>query len=255
MVASRRQFFKVTAQGLVVASALPARLRPARAQGSTVRIGTAVLGGYSLTVPILVALDRGLFQAAGVAAEFQPFQGGPTLLKARLAKQMDIGATGATDVPVFRRTGASVRYIATQVKGNHFTLNVAPGIGQLSDLKGQSIGVTVVGSNTWSSALMLARREGWDPEREVKLVPLGIPVRFIRESPKDAAAIAARALKWPEEAVARANQISGPLLSVDGQIDVEAIEVMQTTLVELKVQKQRLPTQDLYTTEFTPVRV
>jgi len=55
--------------------------------------------------------------------------------------------------------------------------------------------------------------------------------------------------------VARANQISGPLLSVDGQIDVEAIEVMQTTLVELKVQKQRLPTQDLYTTEFTPVRV
>jgi len=327
MVASRRQFFKVTAQGLVVASALPARLRPARAQGSTVRIGTAVLGGYSLTVPILVALDRGLFQAAGVAAEFQPFQGGPTLLKARLAKQMDIGVTGATDVPVFRGTGASVRYIATQVKGNHFTLNVAPGIGQLSDLKGQSIGVTVVGSNTWSSALMLARREGWDPEREVKLVPLGgldaqlaararreihafvwgdggavtelagkskvllrfdslMPkwisqayyatdeyikqnrdpighalralfqaVRFIRESPKDAAAIAARALKWPEEAVARANQISGPLLSVDGQIDVEAIEVMQTTLVELKVQKQRLPTQDLYTTEFTPVRV
>ena len=56
-------------------------------------------------------------------------------------------------------------------------------------------------------------------------------------------------------AVARANQVSGPLLSADGTINAEAIEVMQTTLVDLRVQKQRVPTTDLYTTEFTPVRV
>jgi ABC-type nitrate/sulfonate/bicarbonate transport system substrate-binding protein len=327
MVASRREFFKVTAPGLVVLSGLGPRLRLARAQGATVRIGTAVLGDYSLTAPILVALDRGFFKAQGVGAEFQPFQGGPTLLKALLAKQIDIGVTGATDVPVFRGAGAPVRYIASQVNGNHFTLNVATGIGQLGELKGKSIGVTVVGSTTWISAVMLARREGWDPERDVKIVPLGgldaqlaalargethafvwgdggavtelagkskvllrfdslMPkwisqayyasddyikasrepiglalralfqgVRFIRESPKEAAAIAARTLKWPEEAVARANQISGPLLSVDGKLDVEAIEVMQTTLMDLKVLKQRLPTQDLYTAEFTPVRL
>lgn len=327
MVASRRQFFKVTAQGLVVVAGLAPRLRSVRAQGTTIRIGTAVLGDYSLTAPILVALDRGYFKAQGVNAEFQPFQGGPTLLKAILAKQVDIGVTGGTDVPVFRGAGALVRYIASQVNGNHFTLNAAPGTGQVGDLRGKSIGVTVVGSTTWISAVMLARREGWDPERDVKIVPLGgldaqlaalargetqafvwgdggavtelalkskvllrfdslMPkwisqayyatddyikagrepighglralfqgVRFIRESPKEAATIAARTLKWSEEAVARANQISGPLLSVDGKLDVEAIEVMQTMLLDLKVLKQRLPTQDLYTAEFTPVRV
>ncbi|HSE96580.1 MAG TPA: ABC transporter substrate-binding protein, partial [Methylomirabilota bacterium] len=137
MATSRRQFFRVTAGGVVVAaSGLGGLVRPVRAQGPTVRIGTAVLGDYSLTAPILVALDRGFFKAQGVSAEFQPFQGGPTLLKAVIAKQIDIGATGATDVPVFRSQGVAVRYIASQVDGNHFTLNVAPGTANLAALKG-----------------------------------------------------------------------------------------------------------------------
>jgi NitT/TauT family transport system substrate-binding protein len=327
MVASRRQFFKLAARGLAFWSALGARVRPAPAQGTPIRIGSAVLGDYSLTAPILVALDRGLFKTQGVSAEFQPFQGGPALLKAVLAKQIDLGVSGATDVPVFRATGAPVRYVASQVDRNHFTFNVAPGIATLADLKGKSIGVTGVGATTWISAVLLARREGWDPERDVKIVALGgldaqlaalargeihafvwgdggvvaelagksrvlfrfdsvMPkwisqayyatddtiksardplartltalyqaVRFIRDSPKEAGAIAARTLKWSEDAVAHAHQLSGPLLSVDGSINVEAIEVMQTTLLDLKVQKQRVPSADLYTTEFTPVRI
>jgi hypothetical protein len=79
-------------------------------------------------------------------------------------------------------------------------------------------------------------------------------VRFIRESPKEAFAIADKTLKWGPEAIARAHQVSGPLLSNDGAINVEAIDVMQSTLLEFKAQKQKVPTADLYTAEFTPVR-
>ncbi|HSE94911.1 MAG TPA: ABC transporter substrate-binding protein, partial [Methylomirabilota bacterium] len=196
-----------------------------------------------------------------------------------------------------------------------------------ADLKGKSIGVTGAGSNTWICAVLLARQQGWDPERDVKIVPLGgldaqlaalargetqafvwgdggavtelalkskvllrfdsvtpkwisqayyatdetiaggkdtltralkavfQAVRFIHESPKEAFPIVAKTLKWSEEALARANQISGPLLSKDGVISAEAIDIMQTTLVDLKILKQRVPTADLYTTAFTPVRV
>jgi len=326
-VTSRRQFFKVTAGGLVAASGVAARVRPARAQGATVKIGTAVLGDYTLTGPTLIALEKGYFKANGVTAEFQPFRGGPTLVKAVLAKEIHIGISGATDVPVSRAQGAPVRYVASNTDGNHFTLNVAPGITKLADLKGKSIGVTGAGAATWIFAIMLARQQGWDPERDVKVVALGgldaqlatlargeihafvwgdggavtelqgkskvllrldtvTPkwlsqacyctedyikgnkdpiaralkamfqgVRFIRESPKEAFAIVAKTLKWPEEAVARAHQIAGSLLSNDGTINPEALDVMQATLLELKVQAQRVPTQDLYTTEFTPVRV
>lgn len=327
MTTSRRHFFRVTAGGLVAAGGLGAARRRAAAQGPTVKIGTAVLGDYSLVSPILVALEKGYFRAQGVTVEFQPFRGGPDLVKAVVANQIQIGVTGATDVPVFRAEGVPIRYVATTVDGNHFTFNVAPGIARLADLKGKSIGVTRVGATTWVFAVLLARQQGWDPERDVKIVGLGgldaqlaalargeihayvwgdggavtelqgksrillrldtvTPKwisqacyctdeyirthkdaihralrgffqgsRFMLESPREAAAIAAKTLKWPEEAVLRAHQISGPLLSRDGTIHVEAIEVMQATMVELKAQKQRVPTADCYTTEFTPVRV
>ncbi len=327
MQTSRRQFFRLTAGGLVTAAGVVTRPWPVPAQGPTVKIGTAVLSDFGLVGPIAVALDKGFFKAAGVNVEFQPFRGGPDLVKAVVGEQILVGVTGATDVPVFRAEGVPIRYVATVVGGNSFTFNVVPGIAKLADLKGKSIGVTRVGSTTWVFANLVARQQGWDPERDVKILGLGgndailaaasrgeihafifgdsgavselqgksrilfrldsvTPkwislaayctddaikgqkaaiggilkgffqgVKLIRESPKEAHAIAAKTLGWPENAVARAAEITGPLFSRDGAISVEAIDIMQTTMVDLKAQKQRVPTADCYTTEFTPVRV
>ena len=327
MGTSRRQFFQVTAGGLVAVSGVAGRVRPVAAQGPTVKIGTAVLGDFSLVAPIVVAIEKGYFRAQGVTAEFQPMRGGPDLVKAVVAGQIQIGATGATDVPVFRATGVPIRYVASKVDGNHFTLNVATSIGKLADLKGKSIGVTRIGATTWVFAMMLAKQQGWVPEKDLTVVGLGgldaqlaalsrgetagyiwgdggavtelqgkskilmrldtvTPkwisqayyatddyikgnkdtiaktlkalfqgARFINESPRDAAAIASKVLQWPEEAVLRAQKISGPLLSKDGVLSVEALETIQTTLLEYKTQEKRVPTADLYTTEFTPVRL
>jgi NitT/TauT family transport system substrate-binding protein len=327
MSTSRRQFFQVTAGGLVAASGLAGRVRPVAAQGPTVKLGSAVLGDYSMVAPILVAQEKGFFRGQGVTVEFQPFRGGPDLVKAVVAGQIQIGTTGATDVPVFRATGAPIRFICSGVDKNHFTFNVNPSIGKVADLKGKSIGVTRVGAATWVFATMLAKQQGWDPEKDVTIVGLGgldaqlaalsrgeiaayvwgdggavmelqgkskillrfdtvTPkwisqayyatdeyikgnkdaiqrtlkgviqgVHFMLEHTKDAAAIATKTLQWPEDAILRAHQISGPLLSKDGTLSVEAIEAMQTTLLEYKVQDKRVPTADLYTTEFTPIRV
>ena len=46
-----------------------------------------------------------------------------------------------------------------------------------------------------------------------------------------------------------------PLLTEDGQIDLEGFKVIQDTLLELGVVKRRLPFEDHYTTEFTPVKI
>jgi NitT/TauT family transport system substrate-binding protein len=327
MATTRRQFFQVTAGGLVAASGVAGRVRPVAAQGPTVKIGSAVLGDFSLVAPIVVALEKGFFRAQGVTGEFQPLRGGPDLVKAVVGGQLQIGASGATDVPVFRATGAPIRFIASQVDGNHFTLNVTQTIAKLADLKGKSIGVTRVGATTWVFAMMLAKQQGWVPEKDITVVGLGgldaqlaaltrgeiaafiwgdggavtelqgkskILLRldtvtpkwisqgyyatdsyiagnkdtlhrtlkalfqaanFIRENPGDAAAIASKTLQWPEEAVARAQKVSGPLLSKDGVLSVEALEVMQTTLLEYKAQEKRVPTADLYAPEFTPVKL
>lgn len=67
--------------------------------------------------------------------------------------------------------------------------------------------------------------------------------------------IASKGIGWPEAATRKAYELVRPLLSADGRIDVEALRFMQDTLLELGVLKKRLPLEEHYTTEFTPVRV
>ena len=53
----------------------------------------------------------------------------------------------------------------------------------------------------------------------------------------------------------RAHKISGGLMSADGTMSVEALASMQDTLLEQGVLKKKLPLEEHYTKEFTPVRL
>ena len=166
---SRRRFL-VSASGAVVAGALgPAVVR---AQPS-VRIGTAVLGDYALAGPFIVAVEKGFFRTENLNVEFVPFRGGPNLVKAVIAGEVLLGAAGSTDILVFREAGMPLKMVATHTEGNHFTFNVAPDVQAVGDLKGKAIGVTAVGATTWVFARMVAKQQGWDPDRDVKIVGLG----------------------------------------------------------------------------------
>src|SRR5216117_2133369 len=318
---SRRRF-------LATLAAAPIGLGPRLARAATaVKIGTAVLGDYSMAGPVIVALERGFFAKEGLAAEFVPFRGGPDLLKAVMGGDILVGITGSTDILVFREAGSPIKMIATHTEGNHFTLNVALDVQRVGDLKGKVIGVTRVGATTWVFARMLAKKEGWDPDKDVQVVGLGgldaqlaamarkeiaayvwgdggavtelqgkskvllrldavtpkwisqiqyasedairrlaDPIRksqralfraikLMRETPKEAAELVAKKLGWTPEAVLAAHKISGPLLPVDGHIDVEALADMQNTLLEHGLLKKKLPLDEHYTREFTPVKL
>jgi NitT/TauT family transport system substrate-binding protein len=319
---SRRELLRSTA----LAAPVLAVGRIASAQPS-VKIGTAVLGDYSLAGPVIIALDKGFFRQEGVNAEFIPFRGGPDLLKAVLSGDVLIGATGSTDILVFREAGSPIKMIATHTEGNHFTLNVAPDVTAVGDLKGKAIGITRAGSSTWVFARMMAKQQGWDPERDVKIVSLGAldaqvaalarkeiaafvwgdggavtelqgkskilmrldrftpqwisqidyasedairkdaesikkslraifrALRFMKEHPDDAAPIAAKRLGWTPEAVLRAHKISSPMFPFDGSISVQALASMQDVLLEYGMIKKRLPLEEHFTKDFTPVKL
>jgi NitT/TauT family transport system substrate-binding protein len=169
MARCTRRHFLGTSGVAALAAAFP---RPVHGQAA-VKLGTAVLGDYSLAGPFITAMEKGLLKAEGLTAEFVPFRGGPDLVKAVIAGEILIGAAGATDILVFREAGMPLRMTATQTEGNHFTLNVLPEVQRVADLKGKSIGVTRAGATTWVFARMLAKREGWDADRDVKIVGLG----------------------------------------------------------------------------------
>src|ERR1700675_5050401 len=165
---SRRTLLR-SAAGAAAGAAAP---RVAHGQPS-VKIGTAVLGDYSMAGPVIVALEKGFFRQEQVNVEFIPFRGGPDLLKAVLAGDVLIAVSGSTDILVFREAGSPIKMIATHTEGNHFTLNVAPDITALGELRGKAIGITRAGSTTWIFARILAKQQGWDPDRDVQIVALG----------------------------------------------------------------------------------
>jgi NitT/TauT family transport system substrate-binding protein len=94
-------------------------------------------------------------------------------VKAVIGGEILLGAAGSTDILVFREAGMPLKMVATHTEGNHFTFNVAPDVQTVGDLKGKAIGVTSVGATTWVFARMVAKQQGWDPDRDVKIVGLG----------------------------------------------------------------------------------
>ena len=323
-----RRRFLLTSAAAVAVSAGPLTPAFVRAQGTSIKIGTAVLGDYGLAGPLVVAIEKGLFKAQGLAVEFVPFRGGPDLSKGVLSGEVLIGISGATDVLVFRERGAPVKMIASHVDGNDFTLNVSLDINSVADLKGKSIGVTAPGSTTWLFARMVAKQQGWNPDKDVTIVALGgldaqlaalsrketagfvwgdggavfeqqkkskilmrldqvAPkwislnqyateesikkhadtirkaqrgifgaIKMMKANPKDTADVVSKRMGWTvDEILFTHAKVTGPLFSDDGRFSVDAFKAMQDTLLEEKVLTKRLPLDEHYTTEFTPVRV
>lgn len=165
---SRREFLTTSAGALLAAGA------PRLARGQTaIKVGTAVLADYALAGPFIVAVEKGFFGTEGLSAEYVPFRGGPDLVKAVIAGDILLGAAGSTDIFVAREAGQPLKMVATHTEGNHFTLNVAPDVQSAADLKSKTIGVTRAGATTWVFARMFAKAQGWDADRDVKIVGLG----------------------------------------------------------------------------------
>jgi NitT/TauT family transport system substrate-binding protein len=164
---TRRRFLKGVAAATFVGAPAVGRAQP------SVKIGTAVLGSYILAGPVVAAVEKGFFREQALNAEFVPFRGGPDLVKAVIAGEVLVGLTGSTDIIVFREAGMPIRMTATQGEGNDFVLVGPPDGAKVADLKGKSIGVTRAGAATWVFARMAAKAQGWDPDKDVKIVALG----------------------------------------------------------------------------------
>ena len=165
---SRRHF--LTTSGAAVLAAGAPRIGAAQ---TAVKVGTAVLGDYALAGPFIVAADKGFFRTENLTVEYIPFRGGPNLVKAVISGDVLLGAAGSTDILVFREAGMPLKMVATQTEGNHFTFNVAPDVKGPEDVKGKAIGVTSIGATTWVFARMFAKAQGWEPDKDVKIVALG----------------------------------------------------------------------------------
>ena len=73
--------------------------------------------------------------------------------------------------------------------------------------------------------------------------------------PQEAAAVIGPKLNWAPEVVAAVHRAWTPYFPEDGRISVENLKAMQDALLDAGSIKKRLPLDEHYTNDFTPVRL
>lgn len=125
------------------------------------------------TLPVLAALERGLWKEAGAEAEYIPFDSGTTMQRAMAAGAIDVGLEGLGGIIQGIVGGLPLIIVADPQMVTQFYFWVRPDspIKEPKDLKGGKLGVTRFGSDTHLFALAVVRALGI--ERDVKLVSMG----------------------------------------------------------------------------------
>ena len=110
----------------------------------------------------------------------------------------------------------------------------------------------------WISQIQYVSEDGIKKQGDdIRKVMKGLfsAIKFMTEHTSDAAEIVAKKIGWSPEAVLAAHKISGPLMSADGTVSMEALRSMQDTLLEFGVIKKRLPVEEHVAREFAPVKL
>jgi NitT/TauT family transport system substrate-binding protein len=150
-----------------------ALLLPMIAAAEPVKIALPVNSLESM--PIYIAQDKGLFKKHGVEIDVITSRGGGEAMKAYIAGEVQIVATGFPEVGLMRARGVDVELFFAQTSRVPFALigRKDLDIKSVADLKGKTIAVTSPGSLTANLARYFVMQSGLDPERDVSLVSVG----------------------------------------------------------------------------------
>lgn len=165
----------IVALSLLAALALPSR--PAQALDKLV-FGIANPAGFNIAwAPYFYAQSMGFMKDEGI--EIDPvIIGGATLITQLANKSVDIGWMGPDPVIISHDTGHDplpVRFFYNNLRGEIYEIVVpaASRIKTLKDLKGASIGESLLNAANIPTTKSVLRGAGLDPERDVNLVAVG----------------------------------------------------------------------------------
>ena len=188
-------------RGLVLGALALAAVVPSSGTNQLTRVDVS-LGDVSINkVPQLVAADQGIYakygldvhQTISASAARTAAASGVVVPDAyvnrdgRGAAPIEVGG-GSPMIHGFvtNARGAARVVVLTQEAMVMGHIIAKPGIAGIQDLKGKRIGFTGVGSVTHFSALSLARKLGWSPDREITLVGGSATLDALKQDKVDA---------------------------------------------------------------------
>ncbi len=140
--------------------------RAATAQDLTLRAVYNALSG--VMAPLWVAADAGLFTKHGVTVDVK-YLAATSAVQAMVGGGEEVGFVGNQGIDA-KIEGADLVYIASGLPTFVFQLYSRPEIKTIADLKGKVIAVTQPAASTDYATRMLLRRNGLDPDKDVKIL-------------------------------------------------------------------------------------
>lgn len=150
----------------IIALSLSFWLKPLGAQEHSLRAVYNAISG--VMAPIWVAADAGLFTKHGVSVDVK-YLAATSAVQAMLGGGEEVGFVGNQGIDA-KLEGADLVYIASGLPTFVFQLYSRPEIKTIADLKGKVIAVTQPAASTDYATRMVLRKNGLDPEKDVKIL-------------------------------------------------------------------------------------
>ncbi len=180
---------------------------PAGAQRAPVQLDLPTIAAYEASLPVLVAEAAGHFRGEGVEVGRLIFAGGTAIRSLLIGGRLPFGVLGTEHIPLARLAGAPLKGVVATYDLPNIALLVRAGlrgeVRSVRDLRGRTVGISAPGSYSWSMTLTYLKRAGLDPERDVRLLPVGTDPGVLYTALQSGRV---DALAWSEPVMSRAEQ-------------------------------------------------
>jgi NitT/TauT family transport system substrate-binding protein len=142
---------------------------------TNVRVGWCAKTVTSAAAPFAIATKMGWYGQAGIKVELLPFPGSTDCVKAVATKDVAYSLPSIEPLAIIRPQGVKAKNYYTAYQGNIYGIAVPENspVKSFADLKGKTIGVTSMASGGVIIARALAKTNGLDPDKDIRIVVAG----------------------------------------------------------------------------------
>jgi NitT/TauT family transport system substrate-binding protein len=141
-----------------------------RADDGQITLGVTTRNG-STSLPFVVAEEKGFFKSEGLNAIVVIMQN-QIVVNGVVTRNVDYGGTFSNFVGA-ALSNLPVRIVMSAMDGSDHYLVTAPNVKTVEDLKGKTFGISSFGGTPHSEAIMILRKYGMNPEKDVTFLQIG----------------------------------------------------------------------------------
>ena len=161
---------KFTAFSLSFLLSFGMTLKHSRAEDGQITLALTTRNG-STSLPFVIAEEKGFFKSEGLNA-IVVIMKNQVVVNGVLTRNVDYGGTFSNFVGA-ALSGLPVRIVMSAMDGSDHYLVTASNIKKVEDLKGKTFGISSFGGTPHSEAIMILRKYGMNPEKDVTFLQIG----------------------------------------------------------------------------------